>query len=193
MSGSSVVTDTVGLAGLDPSASSTTADTAGAAIDPSASSTMTDIVTEPPRGSVTYSHVRGGVLPVTPAGSSTFRLTRGLRAVRSGWGPVHDASATPAITESIGPVHDAPTATSITESVGPVHDASATPAITESIGPVLDHTIDGIPLHIDLSDPNPDDVGGERNRLVPQLVEFKSPNVYGLERDLEGNISGFKY
>ncbi len=32
-----------------------------------------------------------------------------------------------------------------------------------------------------------------RNRIKPDVVEFKSPGNYGLERDVNGNVTGFKY
>ena len=32
-----------------------------------------------------------------------------------------------------------------------------------------------------------------RNRIQPDNVEFKSPGIYGLERNVDGSVTGFKY
>lgn len=76
---------------------------------------------------------------------------------------------------------------------GPLMETPATPTLLDKIGPVLDHTVVGIPAHISLGDPDPDVTETDRNTIIPDLVDFKSPGVYGLEKDLEGNLSGFKY
>ena len=76
---------------------------------------------------------------------------------------------------------------------GPCYDSWPGPGSLSKIGPVLDGLISKIPDHIGLGDTDPNNTPPERNRIVPQLVEFDSPGVVKLEKDLEGKIRGFKF
>lgn len=77
---------------------------------------------------------------------------------------------------------------------GPMFDSFPAPSVNANkFGPVMDHIVEDIPSPVLFGNPDPDPADQERNRIVPELVEFKSPNVYGLEKDVDGNITGFKY
>jgi len=50
-----------------------------------------------------------------------------------------------------------------------------------------------LPSDISTGAPPTSPVDPPRNRIEPDVLEFKSPGVYGLEKDNEGNITGFKF
>lgn len=113
----------------------------------------------------------------------------------SSTGPASDDWLSPTASTSTGPQFDHRVLGLVTPdwNHGPIHDSWPAPSSTSNTGPVLEGAVSKIPDPIDLNNPDQEDVVQERNRIVPQLVEFTSPDAFRLERDLEGKIRGFKF
>lgn len=132
-------------------------------------------------------------------------------ALAAGYGPTfdHDVQAFPSwstgpitddFTDLLGNTKHGPVFDHVAQAIivpntsfGPIYDSFPTP-IRNQHGPVLDGNVSMVPPLLDISDP--DAIASEpiRNTLEPQLVEFVSPNAYGLEKDpTTGTTVGFKY
>jgi hypothetical protein len=109
-------------------------------------------------------------------------------------GPVSDAFIGIPGPAKYGPVFDHDVAAFIggIPQYGPIHDGFARKSI-DSYGPIFDHVIDAPPPPLEVRDPNTVTVDPVRDTIEPDPVDFLSPGIYGLEKDADGNVTGFKF
>ena len=147
-----------------------------------------------------------------PAWSSGVTSDAAVSAITTGNGPIfeHIVEAVPLtfsgavsdefvrhrLDDIVGAVFDHEVeAFPLADDYGPVYDTAIATLRVSAFGPISD-AASVIPPFIDVIDPDTILSPGEaqRNRIVPQLVEFRSPNTYGLEKDPgTGRITGFKF
>ena len=66
-------------------------------------------------------------------------------------------------------------------------------AVRDSLPSSIATAVTQLPPTIPTGPPPTTPVDQQRNQIKPDSVEFKSPGVYGLETDENGNVIGFKY
>ena len=134
------------------------------------------------------------IIPGSQFGSTTTTVVQ-LTDDES-WGTTHSTFIEPLPLGVSGPNFDHEVVTTALVSHGTVADFFAV-GVLQAVGPVFDHVVDAIltpdPLTVldpDTATPPPE----ERNRIEPELVEFKSPGGYGLEKNVDtGRVTGFKF
>jgi len=110
-------------------------------------------------------------------------------------GPVNDDWLSPTANSNTGPVfdHDIEAIIGGIPAHGPVDDSFVFAGISVH-GPVFDHIIAAPPPPLEVRDPDaatgPDPI---RNQIVPDELEILSPGIYGVAKDDEGAVTGFKF
>jgi len=65
--------------------------------------------------------------------------------------------------------------------------------VRESVPSNIATAVTPLPPDISTGPPPSAPVDPPRNQIEPDVVEFKSPGSYGLEKDEDGNVTGFKF
>lgn len=156
----------------------------------------------PPRG---FGGVTGGVTGGIPAPINLTATALDAGCIQLNWvdpGPEEDGYR---IERSISGMNDWSTIGTVGANVVSFLDRFAVPLVVydyrvfgfddvrESLPSNIATAVTPLPPDLPVSPPPTTPTDQPRNRIEPDLVDFKSPGVYGLEKDEEGDVTGFKF